>query len=131
MKVGDRILYGEYKEQHIDEIEQNDKGYYYGKYIVNNATTPEFKNLEDLFKYYTDNKYFLYVVYDMGTERKVLKDIEKLLREYGKEFSSDVFKVQHQKFTIKTIKYLGEIYYWKEIFNLDSNEREIIIKLVN
>ena len=24
--------------------------YYYGKYIVNNATTPEFKNLEDLLK---------------------------------------------------------------------------------
>lgn len=130
MKVGDRILYGEYKGQHIDEIEQVAKGYV-GRYTANGATTDTFKTIEELVNSYVKSRYWLYVEVESQEGNKELKNLEKDLLNFGKPFLEEHFETNTEFINISLYKYCGETFYYKETIDRETNKKEILLKLVS
>lgn len=128
MQVGDKIYYGSEKEQHIDEIEKDEKGYY-GRYTVNNATTEHYPTIKALIESYVKNKYWLYVTVKSDQTLIEYKNIEKEIENDGIVLTEDIYiDIALNNVTIKTIRHNGDIYYLKTIKSLEDTTT--IIKIL-
>lgn len=122
MKIGDKIYYGSEKNQHTDEIEKDKYGYY-GRYLLNGATTEHYKTIDELVQSYINSKYWFYVSIESSGEVKEMKNIEKELLTkgqiitedscYGEPYYSDAPGAD--EIIIKIIKYRGHLYYVKQV----------------